>query len=136
MKYKKDYLGVVSCCKYHVVWCTKYRRNVLTEGVNVRLKELIEKFCTEHNIDVIKIEIMSDYVYLLIEIGPQTAVHKVVKQLKRYTFHVLCRDFAWLRSRLPTLWTNSYFVSTAGGTPLSAIEKFVGSQPLYKRNHQ
>lgn len=113
MEYKSNH-NVVYSCKYHVVWCPKYRRKVLVNGVDVRLKELIEEICNEYHIDVIEMEIMPDHVHLLMEVDPQFGVHKAVKQIKGRTSRVLRQEFGWLRSRLPTLWTNSYFVSTAG----------------------
>ena len=57
MEYKSNH-NVVYSCKYHVVWCPKYRRKVLVNGVDVRLKELIEEICNEYHIDVIEMEIM------------------------------------------------------------------------------
>ena len=127
MEYKSDH-NVVYSCKYHVVWCPKYRRKVLVDGVDVRLKELIEEICREHQIDIIEMEIMPDHVHLLMEVAPQFGVHKAVKLIKRRTSSVLRQEFGWLRSRLPSLWTNSYFVSTVGGAPLSVIKQYIENQ--------
>ena len=71
---------------------------------------------------------MPDHVHLLIEVDPQFGIHKAVKLIKRTTSRILRQEFPWLRSRIPTLWTNSYFVSTVGGTPLSAIKKYIEDQ--------
>ena len=111
MEYKSN-KNVVYSCKYHVVWCPKYRRKVLVNGVDERLKELIEEVCCENRIDVIEMEIMPDHVHLLMEVDPQFGLHKAVKLIKGRTSHVLREEYPWLRSRLPSLWTNSYFVST------------------------
>ena len=127
MEYKSNN-NVVYSCKYHVVWCPKYRRKVLVDGVDVRLKELIEEIFCEHRIDIIEMEIMSDHVHLLIEVDPQFGIHKEVKQIKGCTSRVLRQEFSWLRSRLPSLWTNSYFVSTVGGAPMSAIKQYIENQ--------
>lgn len=62
------------------------------------------------------------------EVDPQYGVHKVVKQMKGRTSRMLRQEFPWLRSRLPTLWTNSYFVSTAGGAPLAVIRQYIEKQ--------
>lgn len=88
MEYKSNH-NVVYSCKYHVVWCPKYRRKVLVNGVDVRLKELIEEICNEYHIDVIEMEIMPDHVHLLMEVDPQFGVHKAVKQIKGRTSRVL-----------------------------------------------
>ena len=79
MKYKSNH-NIVYSCKYHVVWCPKYRRSVLTNGVDVRLKELIKETCDSLNVEIIEMEIMPDHVHLLMEVDPQFGVHKAVKQ--------------------------------------------------------
>ncbi len=127
MEYKSN-KNVVYSCKYHVVWCPKYRRKVLVNGVDVRLKELIEEICHEISIDVIEMEIMPDHVHLLMEVEPQFGIHKAVKQIKGRTSRILRQEFSWLTSRLPTLWSNSYFVSTVGDASLSVIEEYIESQ--------
>lgn len=127
MKYKNNN-NVVYSCKYHVVWCPKYRRKVLVNGVDTRLKVLIQEICEEHKIDLIEMEIMPDHVHLLVEVDPQFGIHKAVKQIKGRTSRILRDEFDFLRSRLPTLWTNSYFVSTVGGAPLSEIQQYIENQ--------
>lgn len=127
MEYKSNN-NVVYSCKYHVVRRPKYRRKVLVNGVDVRLKEMIQEICTEYRIDVIEMEIMPDHVHLLIEVDPQFGIHKAVKQIKGRTSRILRQEFSWLTARLPTLWTNSYFVSTVGGAPLSVIKRYVKNQ--------
>lgn len=127
MEYKSNN-NVIYSCKYHVVWCPKYRRKVLTNGVEVRLKELIEETCIKLNVEIIEMEIMSDHVHLLMDVDPQYGIHKVVKQVKGYSSRILRNEFPWLRSRIPTLWTNSYFVSTVGTAPLAVIKEYIEHQ--------
>lgn len=127
MKYKSN-KNIVYSCKYHVVWCPKYRRSVLVDGVDERLKELIAESCDHLNVDIIKMEIMPDHVHLLIDVDPQLGIHKVVKQIKGYSSQILREEFPWLKSRIPSLWTNSYFVSTVGGAPLSVIKQYIENQ--------
>lgn len=127
MKYKSNN-NVVYSCKYHVVWRPKYRRKVLMNGVDVRLKELIREICEQQNVEIIELEIMPDHVPILIEVEPQYGVHKAVKRMKGYSSRILREEYPWLRSRIPTLWTNSYFVSTVGGAPLSVIKQYIENQ--------
>ncbi|MDO5439311.1 MAG: IS200/IS605 family transposase [Erysipelotrichaceae bacterium] len=127
MEYKSNN-NVVYSCKYHVVWCAKYRRPVLVEGVDERLKELIRETCSRLNTDLLEMEVMPDHVHLLIEVDPQFGIHKAVKRLKGYSSRILREEFPWLRSRIPSLWTNSYFVSTVGGAPLSVIKQYIENQ--------
>jgi len=127
MEYKSNN-NIVYSCKYHVVWCPKYRRKVLTNGIDARLKELIEEKCAEIHADIIEMEIMPDHVHLLMEVDPQFGIHKAVKLIKGSTSHHLRREFPSLTTRLPTLWTNSYFVSTVGGAPLAVIKQYIENQ--------
>lgn len=127
MEYKSNN-NVIYSCKYHVVWCPKYRRKVLVGSIAERLKELIQETCDEIKTDIIEMEIMPDHVHLLLEVDPQYGIHKAVKLIKGKTSRVLRQEFAELRSRLPTLWTNSYFVSTVGGAPLAIIKQYIENQ--------
>ena len=127
MKYKTNN-NVCYSCKYHVVWCSKYRRKVLVGGVDTRLKELLLQTAAEHAADIIEMEVMPDHVHLLLEVDPQYGIHKVVKQMKGRFSRILRQEFPWLKSRLPTLWTNSYFVSTVGGAPLAVIKHYIENQ--------
>ena len=127
MKYKSNN-NVVYSCKYHVVWCPKYRRKVLINGIDVRLKSLIQEVCNEYHIDIIEMEIMPDHVHLLIEVDPQFGIYKAIKRIKGRTSRILRQEFPWLAVQLPMLWTNSYFVSTVGGAPLSIIKQYIENQ--------
>ena len=127
MEYKSN-RNVVYSCKYHVVWCPKYRRKVLTDEIATRLKELIIETAEGINADVIEMEVMPDHVHLLVEVDPQYGINKAVRHIKEVSSHVLRSEFPSLKSRLPTLWTNSYFVSTVGGAPLSAIKQYIENQ--------
>lgn len=120
--------NIVYSCKYHVVWCPKYRRKVLVEGVDVRLKELIYEVAEERQAEVMELEIMPDHVHLLVEIDPQYGIHRLIKQMKGKSSRILREEFPWLKSRLPTLWTNSYFVATIGGAPLEIVKQYIEQQ--------
>ena len=66
--------------------------------------------------------------HLLCEVDPQVGVHRLVRNLQGRSSRLLRQEFPWLRSRLPTLWTHSYFVSTVGGAPLSIIKQYIENQ--------
>lgn len=127
MKYKSNN-NVVYSCKYHVVWCPKYRRPVLVHGVDRRLKEILREVASERRAEIIEMEIMPDHAHLLVEVDPQYGIHRLVRQMKGRSSRLLRQEFAWLRSRIPTLWTNSYFLSTVGGAPLSVIKQYIENQ--------
>lgn len=120
--------NITYSCKYHVIWCSKYRRKVLVEEVGQRLKELIVGVSSELRVDIIEMEIMPDHVHLLLEVDPQFGIHRAVKNIKGKTSRILRAEFISLRTRLPSLWTNSYFVATVGGAPLEVIKQYIESQ--------
>ena len=124
MEYKSN-RNIVYSCKYQVVFCPKYRRKVLVDGVDVRFKEIAQTVADELHFEILEMEVMPDHVYMLLEVDPQFSIHKAVKRIKGRTSHDLRLEFSWLKSRIPTLWTNSYFVSTVGGAPLSVARQYI-----------
>ncbi|MBS5420716.1 MAG: IS200/IS605 family transposase [Roseburia sp.] len=130
-------------CHYHVVWCPKYRRKVITSldpkldnppidgdpgPVDERLKQIIREVCTETGNDILELETMPDHVHLLVDCDPQYGINKLVRLIKGRTSRYLREEFPSLRRRLPSLWTNSYFVATVGGAPLSIVKQYVQNQ--------
>lgn len=128
MKKYKSNNNVVFSCKYHVIWCPKYRRKVLNNGVDIRFKEILSAILEEKNAELIELEVMEDHVHLLVEVDPQFGIHKLVKLIKGRSSRLLRQEFPYLETRLPTLWSNSYFVSTVGGAPLSIIKQYIENQ--------
>jgi putative transposase len=98
------------------------------EPIDTRLKQIIEEVCQEHSFEILSMEIMPDYVHLLVECDPQFGIHKLVRLLKGRSSRLLRQEFSVLERKLPTLWTNSYFVSTVGGAPLSVIKQYIENQ--------
>jgi putative transposase len=115
-------------CHYHVVWCPKYRRRVIEGAVDERLKEIIREVCAERRCEIVEMETMPDHVHLLVSVDPQYGVHRLVKQIKGRSSRLLRQEFPALKSRLPTLWTNSYFVATVGGATLEVVKQYVENQ--------
>jgi putative transposase len=127
IRYKSN-KNIVYSCKYHVIWCPKYRRRVLVGAIETRLKSIIQNVCKELNSELIELETMPDHVHMLVEVDPQFGVHRLVKHIKGTSSRYLRQEFPQLRSRLPTLWTNSYFVSTVGGAPLEVVKQYIENQ--------
>jgi putative transposase len=120
--------NVVYRCNYHVVWCPKYRRRVIAGDVEDRLKQIIREVCAERDAPIEAIETMPDHVHLLVVCDPQFGIHRLVKQIKGRSSRLLRAEFPELKSRIPTLWTNSYFVATTGGATLEVIKRYVENQ--------
>jgi putative transposase len=125
--YKSNH-HVYYSCKYHVVWCPKYRRKVLVEEVAMRLTQIMREVCQEHQAEVLSLEVMPDHVHVLLEVDPQFGIHRLVRLIKGRSSRLLRQEFPVLKRKLPTLWTNSYFVSTVGGAPLSVMKQYIENQ--------
>ena len=124
----KSNRNVYYSCQYHVVWCPKYRRKVLIEGIAERLRQIIAEVCQEHQAEIVQLEVLPDHVHLLVECDPQFGIHRLVRLLKGRSSRLLRQEFPVLKRKLPTLWTNSYFINTIGGAPLSAIKHYIENQ--------
>lgn len=85
--------NIVYSCKYHVVWCPKYRRKVLVGAVEQRLKELLQEVCDSRKAEIIELEIMPDHVHLLAEVDPQFGIHRLIKEIKGTTSRILRQEF-------------------------------------------
>jgi putative transposase len=120
--------NVVYRCTFHVVWCPKYRRPVIVGDVAARLGEIIREVCTEKDAPIVELGTMPDHVHLLVTCDPQYGIHRLVKTIKGRSSRLLRQEFPSLRSRIPTLWTNSYFVATVGGATLEVVERYVENQ--------
>lgn len=116
-------------CGYHIVWCTQYRAAVIDEAVGERLKEIVSEVLTEKGAWLVEVKVAANHVYLVVEVAPQLGVHRLVKAMKAASSRALRQEFPSLRSRLPSLWTNSYHVSTVG-SPASAamVAQYVSAQ--------
>lgn len=120
--------SVVYRCTYRVVWCSKYRRKVIEGAVDTRLRQIVREVCTEHDAPIVELETMPDQVRLLVSCDPQYGIHRLVKQIKGRSSRHIRQEFPQVRSRIPTLWTNSYFVATVGGSTLEIVKQYVASQ--------
>ena len=120
--------SVVYRCTYQVVWCPKYRRPVIEGDVDQRLKQIISAVCADKDAPVIELVTMPDQVRLLLTCDPQYGIHRLVKTIKARSSRLLRQEFPSLRSRLPTLWTNSYFVATVGGPTSEVVKHYVQNQ--------
>jgi putative transposase len=126
-RYSKN-TGAVFSLKYHVVWCPKYRRPVLVDDVADRLRVLLTEKAEELGMTIHALDVMPDHVHLFVESDPTRCVAEIVNRFKGSTSHVLRKEFPSLRSRLPTLWTRSYFASSVGHVSAATIERYIAGQ--------
>lgn len=120
--------NIVYTCRYHVVFCPKYRRSVLTPPIDERLKTIILETIEKWGQEFIEMEVMPDHVHLLVGCDPQFGIHRLVKYIKGTSSYLLRKEFPELKSRLPSLWTNSYAVFTTGGVTIEVMKRYIESQ--------
>lgn len=126
-KYHRNH-SIVYSCQYHVIFCPKYRRKVLTGEIVSRLRELVQEKQAEYGYEVLEMEIMPDHVHLLLDVDPRLGVVSIVGKIKGYTSHSLRKEFPYLKSRLPSLWTRGKFISSVGSVSLEVVEAYIESQ--------
>jgi putative transposase len=113
---------------YHLIWCPKYRRKVLVGDVEARLKQLLQEKADKIGVSIEEMQIMPDHVHLFVKASPVASPHWIVQQLKGYTSHELRAQFKSLRTRLPTLWTRSYYVESCGHISEDTVKKYIEEQ--------
>lgn len=97
-------------------------------AIDGRLKEVIAEVCMDARSELIEMEVMPDQVHLLLDCDPQFGINRLVRSIKSRSSRVLRAEFPALKSRLPSLWTNSYLVATVGSAPLSVIKRYIENQ--------
>lgn len=100
----------------------------MINGVDERLKVIIQEVILELEAELLELEIMDDHVHLLASVDPQLGIHKLVKRIKGKSSRLLREEFPWLKRKIPALWTNSYFVSTVGGATLDVVKQYIEEQ--------
>lgn len=127
--YKK---GLVYKNQYHVIWCPKYRRPVLIGEVETRLKEILLEVAKEMDVTIKAMEIMPDHVHLFLDFDPRLSLHVVVRSMKGRSARVLRSEFPSLKTRLPSLWTRSYFMCTVGHVNEDTIKQYIEAQKRHQ----
>jgi len=126
-RYAKN-AGAVFSPKFHAVWCPKYRRPVLTAPVDSRLKGIIREIAANREMTVHALEVMPDHLHLFVETDPRWAPAEIVGKFKAVSSRLLRQEFPFLRSRLPTLWSRSYFIATVGAVSDATIRRYIEAQ--------
>jgi putative transposase len=119
---------VVFLTQYHYIFCTKYRRKVLSEIIAQRAKQIIEDVARENNSQIQALEIMPEHVHLLVDLHYRISPHKFIKNVKGRTSNYLRKEFPELVRKIPSLWTKSYFVCSVGNVSQEHIKKYIEDQ--------
>ena len=129
MEYRRDEHRV-HLINYHLIWTPKRRKPVLKGAIATRLRELLEITCEKNGWEIIELAIQPDHVHLFVRVWPTTSADEVVKTCKGASSKVLRKEFPELL-KLPSLWTRSYFASTAGNISSEVIRKYIEMQKTY-----
>lgn len=129
-RYRRN-AGAVFTLKYRLVWCPKYRRKVLTGPIESRLKELLHEKAGELDATILALEIMPDHVHMFVESDPTKAPAHIAAQFKGFTSHALREEFPALKTRLPTLWSRSYYVGSVGHVSDEVVRRYIAAQKTH-----
>jgi putative transposase len=126
-RYAKN-AGVVFSLKLHLVWCPKYCRPVLEGAVATRLEAVVRAKAAELDLTIHALEIMPDHLHLFVETDPRFSVAEIVNRLKGASSRILRHEFPFLKSRLPTLWSRSYYAGTVGHVSETTVRRYIENQ--------
>ena len=120
--------GSVFSLKYHLVWCPKYRKRILTGALGKRLRELLYQKAKEIKAEIPALEIRPDHVHLFVKSDPTMAPARLAAQFKGFTSHQLREEFPWLKSYLPSLWSRSYYIGSLGAVSKVTVKRYIANQ--------
>ncbi|MBE3560896.1 MAG: IS200/IS605 family transposase [Ktedonobacteraceae bacterium] len=112
---------------YHLIWCPKRRRRVLVGPVQKRLQQIIHEVINEHEWQLVELAIQPDHVHVFVRTNPTTLPSDIPRLIKGRSSRLLRKEFVHLRN-LPTLWSPSYFLSTAGNVSSATRERYIQQQ--------
>ena len=124
--------GYVYSLKYHIVWCTKYRKSVLINQIEEKVKALIQKIADDHSVQILIMETEQDHIHMLIECKPQHYLPNLIKAFKGTSARFLFLEHPELKTELwgGHLWNPSYFVATVSEHSETQIKEYIRSQKI------
>ena len=131
MKSKDRWVRNTTCVAnlgFHIIWCPKYRRKVLINGIDITLKQLLLDKANELDCSIETMEIMPDHIHLFIKTPPTLAPHFVIQQLKGYSARILRTKYPELVRKLPNMWTRSYYIESVGHISEDTIRHYIEEQ--------
>ena len=136
MEYRKSSHSCYNI-KYHIIWCTKYRYQVLEKSIQIRLREIIRQTCERNGIQIIKGNIGKDHVHILISSPPQYSVSKIAQMIKGRSSHIIQDEFSHLKKRYwgQHMWARGYFCGTVGTVDEETIKNYISTQDKLDTNY-
>ncbi len=117
----------ISLMNFHFVWIPRRRKKVLVGEVAARLEEVINDVTADLNLNILAMEIMPDHVHLFVSCPPNIAADQIMFRIKGRSSRILRQEFPHLL-KMPSMWTRSYFVSTAGNVSTETIKRYIAEQ--------
>ncbi len=123
--------GYVYSLQYHVVWCVKYRRKVITPDIEASLMTIIQKIAKDNDFEILEVNTDKDHIHLLINCSPQHYIPNMLKALKGVSARLLMKEYGnSLKEKLwgGHMWNPSYFVATVSENTEDQIRKYIQRQ--------
>ena len=123
--------GYVYSIQYHIVWCVKYRHKVITEQIENRLVEILNKIADDNGFQILECNTDEDHIHLLVNCSPQHYIPDMIKALKGVSARLLMKEYGEeLKRKLwgGHLWNPSYFVATVSENTEEQIRKYIQNQ--------
>lgn len=120
--------GIVYLNQFHIIFCPKYRRKVLVNEIERDLKQIFYEVAQEKGVEIKALEIMPDHVHMFISFDPRQPLHELIRLFKGRSSRILRDKYPKLKSRIPSLWTRSYFSCTIGYISEETIQKYIENQ--------
>ena len=114
--------------QFHIIFCPKYRKSILIGDIEKRLKEILYEEATKINVEIKALEIMPDHVHIFIELDPRIPLQKIIKQFKGVSSYKIRKEYPYLKSKMPSLWSESYFSCSIGHINEDTIAKYIENQ--------
>lgn len=117
--------------QYHIVWCPKFRFSILKNGIDIKLKQILENICKKYKYIIKTIEVMSDHIHLFIDCPHTVAPCDVVRTLKSISAIELFKIYPELKkfyAQCGVLWSRGYFISSIGHISEETVKKYIQEQ--------
>lgn len=123
--------GYVYAIEYHIVWCVKYRKKIITFEVEQELKSILEEYARNNSFKILEFNTDKDHIHMLISATPQTYIPNIIKGMKGITARKLFIKFPWIKEKYlwgGHLWNPSYFVATVSENTDEQVKEYIKSQ--------
>ena len=122
--------GYVYSLQYHIVWCTKYRKKVLLDGIDNEIKDYLNDLAKEYSFSIMAMEVMPDHIHILVDCKPQFFPSDMIKILKGNTARWLFMKHPELKKQLwgGHLWNPSYCIVTVSDRSYDQVKQYIDSQ--------